>query len=104
MLAFAHRTAISRTTGFSPFYLEHGRDARTPGALLDHGGAGEAHGHAEKLTRRVCEAWKLAQRTAELTKQTWHSSRKLHIEELEEKYQVGDLVYVLQNGETRTGN
>ncbi|KAH3745938.1 gag-pol fusion protein [Pelomyxa schiedti] len=66
------------TTPYHP--QADGKTERTPGALLDYSGAGEAHRQAEKLTRRVCEAWKLAQRTAELTKQTWDSSRKPHIE------------------------
>ncbi|KAH3723036.1 gag-pol fusion protein [Pelomyxa schiedti] len=79
MLAFAHRTAIRRRCVARPWRGWRGPRARG------------------KLTRRVREAWKLAQRTTELTKQTWDSSRKPHIEALE-KYHVGDLVYVLRNG------
>ncbi|KAH3722688.1 hypothetical protein Pelo_18606 [Pelomyxa schiedti] len=67
--------ATSRTTGFSPFYLEHGRDAQTPGAMAGMGEEVLVGGQAERVTKKVLEAWRLAQRTAELIRQAWDDER-----------------------------
>ncbi|KAH3722587.1 Transposon Ty3-G Gag-Pol polyprotein [Pelomyxa schiedti] len=98
MLAFAYCTATSRTTGFSPFFLEHGRDARSIGLATELGVDGYTGDHAERLTKRVREAWKTAQRTAELARQAWDVTRMERTDATQVKYKVGDLVYVLRNG------
>ncbi|KAH3714369.1 Transposon Tf2-6 polyprotein [Pelomyxa schiedti] len=75
MMAFAYHTATSRATGFSPFYLEHGRDARTPGVMAGTGEEVLVGRQAERVTKKVREAWWLAQRTAELIRQAWDDER-----------------------------
>ncbi|KAH3762553.1 Transposon Ty3-I Gag-Pol polyprotein [Pelomyxa schiedti] len=98
MMTFAYRTATSRATGFSPFYLEHGRDARTPGAMAGTGEEVLVGGQAERVTKKVREAWRLAQRTAELIWQAWDDERTKATTATERKFRVGDLVYVLRTG------
>ena len=49
----AMRTSVNRTTGFTPFYLEHGREARLPVDMI----AGPPPGQSTSLDRYTEKLW-----------------------------------------------
>lgn len=64
LVEFAMNSAVNRSTGFSPFYLNYGREPLTPAAML-HGLDGKTSGahsnaRAEELVQRIADALKAA--------------------------------------------
>ncbi|KAH3722859.1 hypothetical protein Pelo_18436 [Pelomyxa schiedti] len=92
LLAFAYRTTMSRTTGFSPFFLEHGRDCRTTGNIMAPPNLARPS-HPEEMVERIRKVWGIAQHTAEIARQAWESKTA---STATNPFKVGDLVYVLK--------
>jgi hypothetical protein len=94
-LVFAYNTSVHSTTGYSPFYLRHGRDARMPGAS-DLQRPSDVSPSLAVYLENLRDALTIAHTTA--AERSSHASL-LARQEYEKShrapdYQVGDLVFV----------
>ncbi|GBM46022.1 Retrovirus-related Pol polyprotein from transposon 412 [Araneus ventricosus] len=92
-VAFAYNSAKQDTTGFSPFFLIHGRDIETPlDVILPHDTENHADNYVQQLITRAEEARQLAKRhilNAQAVDKRQYDERHRPV-----NYNVGDLVWV----------
>ena len=104
-VAFAYNTSVHTSTGFTPYFLTHGREARTPvdvvlgplvrGRLVD----GSPEDFAISLLRRLDTAFSQTKENnivASRRQKAFYNARLRH-----EPYEVGDLVWLYDPTESR---
>jgi len=99
---YAYNTSCHATTGFSPYFLMHGREARLPIHLMARipTNVGEVHEHVEVLRNRLPSVFKLVQ---EKTQQQQCRQKELYDKKIHGKpYDIGDTVFIL-NKQVPTG-
>lgn len=92
-VTFAYNSAKQDTTGFSPFFLVHGRDVQTPlDVIFPHNTENQDDSYAQQLITRAEEARQLAKihiLDAQATDKQRYDERHRPV-----SYSVGDLVWV----------
>ena len=93
---FAYRTSVHAATGYSPYYLTYGREARTPLDILESSSRDiylDVDSYGTLITRELKQAHKLVQakllQTALATKERWS---KAHPRASGSRFQTGDQV------------
>lgn len=104
-VAFAYNTSVHASTGFTPYFLTHGREARVPVDVLLGSGqqSGQVHDSLDdfvlSLRRRLDTAFRQTQDnsvTASNKQRTYYDSKQRHC-----PYDVGDLVWLNDPTESR---
>lgn len=92
-VTFAYNTAIQETTGFSPFYLAHGRHVNTMlDAMLPHLPSDHTHEDAEVVSQRAEEARQLAR--IRIQNQQSVDANRYNLRRREIHFTPGDRVWV----------
>ena len=97
-LAFAYRTSVNDSTGYSPFYLMHGRDAMLPlDAMLNLKTQDSLEGdYVEELSKKIKKAF-------DVTRQQQYAAYVENYERIQNRqkqdYTKGDLVLVYKKSE-----
>ena len=103
-VAFAYNTSVHSSTGFMPYFLTHGREARTPvdvvlGPLDGRLADGSPEDFASSLLRRLDTAFSQTKENnivASRRQNTFYGARLRH-----KPYEVGDLVWLNDPTESR---
>lgn len=104
-VAFAYNTSVHSSTGFTPYFLTHGREARTPvdvvlGPLVQSRPVdGSPEDFASFLLRRLDTAFDQTKKNnivASRRQKTFYDARLRH-----EPYEAGDLVWLKDPTESR---
>lgn len=92
-VTFAYNSAKQETTGFSPFFLVHGRDIQTPlDVIFPHNAGDQDSNYAQHLRTRAEEARQLAK--LHILKSQAGDKRRYDERHRPVTYKVGDLVWV----------
>ena len=108
-LAFAYNSMVNKSTGYSPFYLMHGREARLPVDWIFGIDLEEAAGKGEKSYESYVETWKTSMRQAmEIAKRNVTAGQKWNKNAYDRKVKgvnivVGDKVLLRNREKGGTG-